>query len=303
MATDPRNAVQVPTFGMPVTCPAGCGCNGGGGCGCGCGGNGGCGCGCSCCGDACGNQACGGCGGGSGCGGDGSVTGVPTPQPTCADSPWTSCPGGTPDYALSGGDALDHASALVLRVAAKAAQGARAVENLPAVGSCCRVDGGALVVQLCPPAAGPLDAQNLLCYRSTIRLPAEAGWSWTHAYKRSVTTVSGSAANLNTGTWHVLAYTNLNSTTKYYTPPAGAVSALKQETSGWTETQADGTAFRYNSGGTLVYVKNPAGGRWTLMAGTNTHFPSAPAAVVSPSGSRARATCSASRTRGAASPP
>jgi hypothetical protein len=132
------------------------------------------------------------------------------------------------------------------------------------IGICSRVsnqDQG-LIIRMGPPSSGPADPRPLFTYHSTIATGAEFGTGWNCTYKRNVTSGGGSSATVNTDTGAGFGYTGLDAT-NYYTPPAGVQNSLKKEASGWTETQPDGTAFRYNSSGQMMYVKNPAGARWT----------------------------------------
>src|SRR5207245_8212242 len=109
MVTEPFTPVDIPAFGAPVKCSAGCGCGGS----CGCGGGGGCGGGCGGGGGSCGCGGGGGCGGGCSCGAApcGGAIALALPPENCTESPWVPCPsGGQPSLAAGGGsDAIDQA--------------------------------------------------------------------------------------------------------------------------------------------------------------------------------------------------
>src|SRR5439155_22764428 len=134
--------------------------------------------------------------------------------------------------------------------------------------TCLRVmtNTGNLRAQLHPPCGGPADPRLLFTYNSELAgTTAEFGNGWNNNFKRSATEVSSTAANGKTGTGITYSYTSKDATTGYYTPPGEAKNSLKQEANGtFTETQPDGTGYRYDTTGKLQYVSNPAGGRWSL---------------------------------------
>jgi YD repeat-containing protein len=139
------------------------------------------------------------------------------------------------------------------------------------VGACCRVTGqpvsgppSNLMIQWLPADAGPGNPRPILTYNSTAQNSnSEFGANWTGQFSRSVSS-AGNTATVNTGSGASYAYTNPDLGTGYYDVPQAAQNALKQEASGWTETQPDGLAFRYDANGQLQYLKNSAGSRWTL---------------------------------------
>src|SRR5262249_42485761 len=88
-------------------------------------------------------------------------------------------------------------------------------------------------------------------------------WATRDAYQRAV---SGST-NVGPGTaGETIGYGAPNPTTGYCAPTGPAKNSLKKEsgTTGWTQTQPDGAGFKYDSGGVLRTVRNPAGARMTL---------------------------------------
>jgi YD repeat-containing protein len=129
------------------------------------------------------------------------------------------------------------------------------------------------------PAASGADPQVVLTYNSSLTGTIQPGW--THSFIRNVQSQGSTAATVNTETGTSYAYTNKNGTTGYYDLPAGAKNSLKGDANGWTETQPDGLAFRYNNGGKLQYLKAPGGGRWTL-----TQPPSPNIGIITPAGRR-----------------
>src|SRR5439155_2504626 len=257
MSTETFTPLDIPAFGMPVKaggCAGDCGCGGG----------------CSCSGD-CG----GGCGGSCGAGAFDGTPLLALPPEDGTEAPWTSAPSGTrPVYAAAGGtDALDQALATIDHVRQAAWAPLRAQEGggpteLVELGGFVKfrvmTNTGNLRVQFRPPAAGPADPRPLFTYNSDGSSGGEFGNGWNNSFKRSVTEVDATSATVNAGTGQSFAYTSKDAGTGYYTPPGTAKNALQKDSGGWTETQPDGTAFRYDTTGKLQYVKNPAGARWSL---------------------------------------
>src|SRR5207253_10522692 len=92
---------------------------------------------------------------------------------------------------------------------------------------------GTMRVQVRPPAAGPADPLPLLTYKAESGgVATEFGTGWNDSYKRKVAANGPSAANLTPGQGGAAgsyAYTALDATTKYYTPPTDAKNSLHQE--------------------------------------------------------------------------
>jgi YD repeat-containing protein len=173
-----------------------------------------------------------------------------------------------PLYAPDGNSALDQLASAFDGVHARTIKPLRDFEDVSdSVGACCRVkaDSGWLQVQVRPPAASPIDPHPLLTYNQQFRLVAsEFGNGWSEAYRRKVQQAGSTGANVISGTGDTNAYTNKDPVTGYYAPPSAGLNSLKGDSGGWTEKQTDGTAFRYDTSGKLVYLQNPAGARWTL---------------------------------------
>jgi hypothetical protein len=155
-----------------------------------------------------------------------------------------------------GGDALDQIAGLVAHVRSQALTPFTQAEAAPGACSaaCARVnlsrsDSRYLVLQFATPAAdGAAPAGPLLTYNLAHVTATDFGYGWTFAYRRSVADLGHGNANLNTSTGDVQAFLQLDAS-NYYLPPGEANNSLKKETSGWTETQPDGTRFRYDGGG------------------------------------------------------
>ncbi len=208
---------------------------------------------------------------------------VGRPNPDGVETPWTPAhPSSQPLYGCTGVEtpletsqsALQALQQLVLEPLAPLGLGDHSTGSPgdcgPRAGGGWRVLPGShlLLFQMQPPAAGPIDPLPLFTYigGQVSILPqydSAFGFGWKSAYSRSVGVVDESTADVGTGTWTVYRYTGLGGATGYYTPPGDAANSLKKETVGWTETQPDGTTFRYDANGALQYLRNAAGARWT----------------------------------------
>ena len=144
----------------------------------------------------------------------------------------------------------------------------------PCSGGCCESfadspqinpQTGGLAAQTGGPTAGGLDPSPILTYNSAAASAAtEVGNGWTHDFKRRVATSGVSNATVVTGTGNDFAYAFDVAGRVFYIPSGPAQNSLQVFGSGFLETRPDGGQYVYNSGGTLLYLRNPAGARWTM---------------------------------------
>src|SRR5487761_2074541 len=127
------------------------------------------------------------------------------------------------------------------------------------------VDPGILSLtrHLAPPNSGASDFPILITYKSSngVDFGTAFGTKWFTNFQRQVSATSltapGVAAPPNN-----LQY---SSNTPPFVPlPPNTNSLTGSISTGWTETQLDGTAFLYDTNGILRTMMNPAGIRWTL---------------------------------------
>ena len=133
-------------------------------------------------------------------------------------------------------------------------------------GGPCRVNlaNGNFLMYTQPPTSSDFDPVPILTYNSRSTNSSSFGSNWFFTYNRTVKPASLIGMDLSTGMGSVLNYDNPDANNQY-TPPAGAVNALKQNGDGsWTETQPDGFKFQYDSSGDLTRLENAVGNRWTV---------------------------------------
>ena len=124
---------------------------------------------------------------------------------------------------------------------------------------------GGLAVQAGGPTAGGYDPNPILTYNSAAASTAtEVGNGWTHDFKRRVATSGVSNATVVTGTGNDFAYAFDVAGRVFYIPSGPAQNSLQVFGTGFLETRPDGGQYVYNSGGTLLYLRNPSGARWTM---------------------------------------
>ena len=115
-----------------------------------------------------------------------------------------------------------------------------------------------------PPSSSPADLPLVFTYKSDATSSTEYGSSWSAPYHRFAEPVTGiSPAPLNVNTPSFL-YSYSNNGTSYSAAAPGQNTLTGNATSGWTETQPDGTNFNYDNTGVLRTIRNRAGVRWTL---------------------------------------
>jgi len=245
MSAEPPVLIDIPELGWPLSCG---GCSGGAG--------------------TCAGGCSGTCSGGCSCG-DGPN---PLSVNVQAAVEWTSGPcaaDAQPSYAAPG------AADPLAWVAARVAQLRQFVTDAlqlttpyaGQVGRGCRFSGshGNLVVQWQPPAASSFFPVPVFTYDNLATGNIAPGWNMT--FNRSVQT--GPPVAVLSGTGTVNHHSSPNPVTGYCTPSDfWARNSLQQlpPSGQWQETQADGVAFRYSPTGSLLYISNPAGGRWTVTS-------------------------------------
>jgi hypothetical protein len=129
---------------------------------------------------------------------------------------------------------------------------------------------GFLLFQWAPPSGSPADLPLVYTYQSaatpsTEYQTTEMGTLWFGPYHRWLLNVTG--VNPPPATVYspaqVANYTGLGGSA-YSTIKPGQNTLVGSSTTGWTETQPDGTAYRYATNGVLSSIANTAGVRWTL---------------------------------------
>ena len=260
LTAQPMNIAIHPPFGGPGTGGGGgsCGCNGGGT----------------------------GSGGGSGPpgGGGGSIGGLPgggSPGGGLGGLWFNGAPivksvGPPIVFTPFGGGSAALAPAAMPRIASP-----RAIAPITySVGGCNSIGGSCVIspsnnnvlMQVAPPAGDLFYVAPVLSYNSGNSGTANtSGNGWFHTFQRQIQ-LSGNNPTVITGTGQTYVYTGIRGGGGYAIPASNspAVNSLQSAT-GWTsltETQPDGTSFHYGSAaggtGSLLYLQNPAGARWTL---------------------------------------
>ena len=127
---------------------------------------------------------------------------------------------------------------------------------------------GNLSLQAAPPNAGTLAANPVLTYNSQAATSGvtEFGNNWTMTYRRYLVVGGSFQINIFAGDGTKYTWSGSGQVGGYFTPLSGNPVNSLSGTFGtnYTETQPDGTAYFYNSAGTLQYIKNVANARWSL---------------------------------------
>ena len=142
---------------------------------------------------------------------------------------------------------------------------------IPPVGTSCVIQGVSIdpqslfmTLSWAPPSGSPADLPLVFTYKSASSNSTEFGSNWSAPYHRFAepnTRINPHPVTVNTpGTFYN--YTNLGTT--YSTKVPGQNTLTGNATTGWSETQPDGTSFNYDSTGLLRTIRNRAGVRWTL---------------------------------------
>jgi YD repeat-containing protein len=141
----------------------------------------------------------------------------------------------------------------------------------PLVGSSCVVQDVAvdpqnifLVLRWAPPSGSPADLPLPFTYVSNASNSTEFGFHWSgpyHRFAENITLISPNPVNVNTPLY---VYTYSNNGTSYANVLPNQNTFVGNTTTGWTETQPDGTSFNFDNTGVLRTIRNRAGVRWTL---------------------------------------
>jgi YD repeat-containing protein len=125
---------------------------------------------------------------------------------------------------------------------------------------------GNLVFQVSTLESGPLDATPVFTYNS-LAACSESGFGYgvSSLFNPTVEKMSGSEANLITGTGKYLVYTNVVDNS-WSTAPDATRNALKRNSDKtWIEQQPDGLEWHYKVDGSLNKIVSPAGEIWTMV--------------------------------------
>ena len=143
---------------------------------------------------------------------------------------------------------------------------------IPPVGGSCVVQGATvdprslfLILNWAPPSGSPADVPLVFTYKSDVSNATEFGSNWSAPHQRFadvVVTVNPSPVNVNTPSFF---YSYTNSGTSYSVVGPSQNSLVGNTTTGWTETQPDGTSFKYLNTGVLSAIANRANVRWTMI--------------------------------------
>ena len=150
---------------------------------------------------------------------------------------------------------------------------------IPPVGSSCVVQGVSidpqslfLLLSWAPPSGSPADLPLVFTYKSDTSNSTEFGSQWSGPYHRfaqvNIHTIPQSL-NVNTPNY-VYSYANNGSSFSPIAPGQNTVTG--NSSTGWTETQPDGTKFVYDATGVLRTIRNRAGVRWTLTWDGGSNF-------------------------------
>ena len=121
-----------------------------------------------------------------------------------------------------------------------------------------------LILSWAPPSGSPADLPLVFTYKSDSSNSTEFGSNWSSPYHRFAepnTRITPTPVSVNTPSY---SYSYANSGTSYSPSAPGQNTLVGNATTGWTETQPDGTSFKYDSTGVLRSIGNRAGVRWTL---------------------------------------
>jgi RHS repeat-associated protein len=150
--------------------------------------------------------------------------------------------------------------------------GARGGFTVPGLSSCI-INGGSVRIdafgqfftfQWAPPSSGPADLPLVYTYFSDNALATELGSNWSgpyHRFAEEQSTVNPPPVNVNTPPY---TYSYATNGSTYTTVAPSQNTLVGNSTTGWTETQPNGTAFVYDDTGVLRSIRNRAGVRWTL---------------------------------------
>ena len=143
---------------------------------------------------------------------------------------------------------------------------------VPVAGSCL-IDGSSARLNVlndfftfrwAPPSGSPADFPLSYTFNSFSTGVTELGKGWAATYHRfaePVTTINPPPISVNTPIWVPVWG---NNGTSYSAGAPNQNTLVGNSTTGWTETQPNGTAFVYDGTGVLRTIRNRAGVRWTV---------------------------------------
>jgi RHS repeat-associated protein len=123
---------------------------------------------------------------------------------------------------------------------------------------------GRLRTAIGPPRASKFDVLPSFYYNSASLGATEYGNGWTGTFRRKVTEIDSTTADLTTETGVVLHYTNKDAGGQYDAPGRAANGLKKNGDGTWTETCPDGFLYQFDSSGNLSKMQNYRGSTWTL---------------------------------------
>ncbi len=122
-----------------------------------------------------------------------------------------------------------------------------------------------LILNWAPPSGSPADLPLVFNYKSDAFFTNEFGANWSATHQRfaeNIAPVNPNPVNVNTPSFF---YSYTNNGTSYSVVGPSQNSLVGNTTTGWTETQPDGTNFKYLNTGVLSAVANRANVRWTMI--------------------------------------
>ena len=142
---------------------------------------------------------------------------------------------------------------------------------VPPVGGSCVVQGVTvdpqnlfLILNWAPPSGSPADLPLVFTYKSDSANSTELGTAGPGLTTALRSRTPGSIPHPLTVNTPNFLYSYFNSGTSYSATAPGQNTLVGNSTTGWTETQPDGTSFKYDNTGMLRSIGNRAGVRWTL---------------------------------------
>ena len=122
------------------------------------------------------------------------------------------------------------------------------------------------------PTGSPADFPMVLNYHSDAGVVTEFGFNWSAPHQRFAEYGALNVVSLNNPQGAVV-YSAPDVEGNYAGSPNQYNNTLQGSmSSGWTETQPDGTTFNYDTTGVLRTIRNNAGVRWTLTWDSGVNF-------------------------------
>jgi YD repeat-containing protein len=123
---------------------------------------------------------------------------------------------------------------------------------------------GRVRTAISPPSAGKFDIMPSFYYNSAALGATEYGFGWTGSFRRQVTEIDPSTADVTLDNGNVLRYTNKDAGGQYDAPGKTANGLKKNANNTWTENRPDGFLYNYDTSGKLATLANYRGKVWTL---------------------------------------